>query len=36
MVGDWLDRVRVFGCGLKVGERGCKWAEVGLNWVGVG
>ena len=31
MVGDGLDWVRVSGCGLEMGERGCTWVGVGLN-----
>ena len=31
MVGDGLDWVKVFGCGLEMGEKGCTWVGVGLN-----
>lgn len=31
IVGDELDWVTVFGCGLEMGETGCTWVEVGLN-----
>ena len=36
MVGDGLDWMKVFGCGLEMGERGYTWVEVGLNSVGAG
>ena len=36
MVGDGLDWIRVFGCGLEMGDRDCTWKGVDLNWVGVG
>ena len=35
MVGNGLDWVRVFGCGLEMGERGWKLMGVSLKWVGV-
>ena len=31
MVGDGLYWVRLFGCRLEMGERGCTWAGVGLK-----
>ena len=31
MVGDGLDWVKVVGCGLEMGEKGCTWVGVGLN-----
>ena len=31
MVGNGLDWVRVFECGLEMGERGYTWARMGLN-----
>ena len=31
MVSDELDWVRVSGCGLEMGERGCQWVGVDLN-----
>ena len=36
MVIDRLDRVRVFGYGLEMGERGCKWSGVGLKLLELG
>ena len=26
---------KLLGCELEIGERGCAWVGVGLNWVGV-
>ena len=31
IVGDELDWVRIFGCGLEMGVRDCTWAGVGLK-----
>ena len=31
MVDDWFDWVRVFGCGLEIGQRGCTWKGVSLK-----
>ena len=35
MVGDALDWVKVFGCGLEMSERACTLVKVGLKRVGV-
>ena len=35
MVGDGLDWVRVFGCGLEMGGRGCTRVGVGINSSGL-